>query len=109
MSPGATSITKQATELPKVDLMMPTRSQVSEEKAFEFLEGMGRTRSHSGEEAKVAAYIVEQMKGFGYQSRIDSAGNAVGTRCGTAIPGKPWIDVTGVQTWALSIRWEEHS
>lgn len=71
----------------------PPAIHVPESTAFAFLDGMVRTRSHSGEEAKVAAYIVGEMKKFGYDSWIDTAGNAVGTRCGAPINGKPYTDI----------------
>jgi [amino group carrier protein]-lysine/ornithine hydrolase len=44
-----------------------------------FLEELLSIPSPSGDEAAVAAYLVEEMARLGFQSRIDEAGNAVGS------------------------------
>lgn len=42
------------------------------------LGSMLRLRSHSGEEAELARFLVAQMDALGFQSFVDDAGNAVG-------------------------------
>ncbi len=46
---------------------------------FAFLEELLSIPSPTGEEDAVAAYLVEQMAGLGFEARRDEAGNAVGT------------------------------
>jgi len=42
------------------------------------LEAMLRIRSHSGEEAELARFLVQHMRLLGFESFVDEAGNAVG-------------------------------
>ncbi len=43
------------------------------------LENLLNLYSPSGQEAKVVAYLVEQMRGLGFDAQVDEAGNAVGS------------------------------
>ncbi len=43
-----------------------------------FLEALLRIPSRSGQEGAAAAFLVERMRGFGWQAFVDEAGNAVG-------------------------------
>lgn len=54
--------------------------------AVTFLREMVAIRSHSGEEAEVARYVVDRMNELGFEAHVDEAGNAVGTRRGSAAP-----------------------
>lgn len=53
--------------------------------AVTFLREMVGIRSHSGEEAEVARYIVDRMNELGFDAHVDEAGNAVGTRRGADV------------------------
>lgn len=44
----------------------------------EFLEALLRIPSLSGQEGEAAAFLVERMRGFGWEAFVDEAGNAVG-------------------------------
>ncbi len=43
-----------------------------------FLSSMLRIRSLSGQEAELATFLVEQMRGFGWESYVDPSGSAIG-------------------------------
>ncbi|MCL7454106.1 MAG: [LysW]-lysine hydrolase [Anaerolineae bacterium] len=47
--------------------------------AVPFLKDLLAIPSPSGEESEVAAFLVNEMANLGFQSRIDGAGNAIGT------------------------------
>ena len=61
--------------------------------AIELLTRMVETRSLSGEEQGVAAYLASQMQKLGFSAQVDEAGNAVGIPPYEAIPGKPLKDI----------------
>jgi LysW-gamma-L-lysine carboxypeptidase len=52
--------------------------------AMTLLREMVAIKSHSGEEAEVARYVVGCMSELGFDAHVDEAGNAVGTRRGSA-------------------------
>jgi [amino group carrier protein]-lysine/ornithine hydrolase len=54
--------------------------------AIDFLEGLLRIPSPSGQEAALAAHLVAEMAQLGFQSHVDAAGNAVGAVGDPAAP-----------------------
>ena len=54
----------------------------------ELLQRMIAIRSHSGEEAELAEFLVEVMSRAGFDAHVDAAGNAVGVRRGPELPGE---------------------
>lgn len=56
----------------------------SDAEAVELLRGAVEIPSLSREEARVASFLVERMRAFGFDAHIDEAGNAVGERRGGA-------------------------
>lgn len=53
----------------------------------ELLERMVAIDSHSGEEARLAAFLVGAMNALGFNAHVDEAGNAVGVRSGPRTTG----------------------
>ncbi len=58
---------------------------MNDTEAIELLEAMVRIPSLSGEEGRLAAFLVEKMRGAGFEAFVDEAGNAVGS-VGTGSP-----------------------
>ncbi len=52
---------------------------MNDTEAIELLEAMVRIPSLSGEEGRLASFLVEKMKGAGFEAFIDEAGNAIGS------------------------------
>jgi LysW-gamma-L-lysine carboxypeptidase len=52
---------------------------MNDTEAIELLEAMVRTHSLSGDEGRLASFLVETMRGAGFESFVDEAGNAVGS------------------------------
>lgn len=55
-----------------------TRTELTDAQADELLTGLVQHYSPSTQEASAVAYLVDWMHGWGFQAKIDDAGNAVG-------------------------------
>lgn len=52
---------------------------MNDTEAIELLEAMVRIRSLSGEEGRLASFLVEKMRALGFETKVDEAGNAIGS------------------------------
>jgi LysW-gamma-L-lysine carboxypeptidase len=58
---------------------------MNDTEAIELLKAMVRIRSLSGEEGRLASFLVEKMRSIGFEAKVDEAGNAIGS-VGTGSP-----------------------
>ena len=61
--------------------------------AQELVRAMVEIPSYSGEEGKLARFLVQAMEERGFAAGIDGVGNAVGMRSGASVPGGAWREV----------------